>query len=54
MYKLLVWISVLGIVGFLVVAVLAPATPDGSWLNEFGEDALDLMSSWWGNPVTAE
>ncbi len=54
MYRLLVWISILGIVGFLVLGVIAPATPDGSWLHELGEDVLDSMSAWWGNPVTVD
>lgn len=54
MYKLLVVIAVLGIAWLLLVAVIAPQTPDGSWLNEFGQDMRDAMSSWFGNPVTVE
>ncbi len=54
MYKFLVWIAAIGIAGFLLVGVVAPATPDGSWLHEFGEDVRDAMSAWFGNPVRVE
>jgi hypothetical protein len=54
MYKFLVWVAAIGIVGLLLVGVVAPATPDGSWLHEFGEDVEDAMSAWFGNPVTVE
>ncbi len=54
MYKFLVFVAVIGIAGFLLVGVVAPATPDGSWLHEFGEDVRDAMSAWFGNPVRVE
>ena len=54
MFKFMVWVAIIGITGLLLVGVAAPATPDGSWLNEFGEDVRDVMSAWWGNPVTVE
>lgn len=54
MLKILGWVSVIGLVGILLVGVVAPATPDGSWLHEFGEDVLDSIGSFWGNPVTVE
>jgi len=54
MMKLLVWVAVLGIIFFVIVGVIAPSTPDGSWLHEFGEDVSDSLSSFFGNPVTVE
>lgn len=54
MLKILGWVSLIGLVGILLVAVVAPTTPDGSWLHEFGEDVLDSIGSVWGNPVTVE
>ncbi len=54
MLKLLGWVSLLGILGILLVTVAAPATPDGSWLHEFGQDVRDSMASFWGNPVLIE
>ena len=54
MYRFLVWVAVLGLAAILIVGVLAPATPDGSWLHEFGEEVRDAMSAWFGNPVTVE
>ena len=54
MLKLLVWIAVLGIIFFVVVAVIAPSTPDGSWLHEFGEEVSEALQSFFGNPVTVE
>jgi hypothetical protein len=54
MLKLLVWIAVLGIIMLIVVGVVAPSTPDGSWLHEFGESVNDALASFFGNPVTVE
>jgi hypothetical protein len=54
MLKLLVWLAAIGVVGFILVAVIAPATPEGSWLNDFGQSVSDALSSFFGNPVTVE
>lgn len=54
MYKVLVVIAVLGIAWLLLVGVIAPQTPEGSWLHDFGQDMRDAMSSWFGNPVTVD
>lgn len=53
-FKLLVWVAAIGILGILLFGVVAPATPEGSWLNELGVDVRDAMASWFGNPVRAE
>jgi uncharacterized membrane protein len=52
--KLLFWIAIIGILAVVVVGVIAPATPDGSWLNELGKDVRDAMGSFFGNPVGVE
>lgn len=54
MYKLLVVIAALGIAWLLFIGVIAPQTPEGSWLHEFGQDMRDAMSSWFANPVRVD
>ncbi len=53
--KFLVALAAVGAIFLFLVTVVAPTTPDGSFLHEFGEDMRDAMGSWWfGNPVTVE
>ena len=54
MSKILVWLAILGIAGIVLIGVVAPATPDGSWLHEFGESVSDSLSGYFGNPVSVE
>lgn len=54
MLKFLVWIAVIGLAGLLLVTVVAPTTPEGSWLNDFGDEVTDRLSAYFGNPVTVE
>lgn len=54
MIKFIVVVAAIGAIFLFLIAVIAPATPEGSFLNEFGEDMRDAMGSWFGNPVTVE
>lgn len=54
MFKILVWLAIIGLIAVFVIGVVAPATPDGSWLNDFGESVRDALSAFWGSPVTAK
>jgi len=38
----------------LLIGVVAPATSEESFLNKSGQDVLDAMVAWFGNPVAVE
>ncbi len=54
MYKLFLFITAAMFVAIILLAVVAPATPDDTVLNDLGEDVLDSMSAWFGQPFGAE
>lgn len=51
MSKFLVAVAAVGLIFLLLVSVVAPATPEGSFLNDFGKEVRDSMAAWFGNPV---
>ena len=53
-YKLFLFITAAMFVAIILLAVVAPATPDDTVLNDLGEDVLDSMSAWFGQPFGAE
>jgi hypothetical protein len=51
MFKFLVAVAAIGLVFLLLIGIVAPATPEGSFLNDFGQEMRDAMSAWFGNPA---
>ena len=54
MIKFIVVAAAVGVIFLILISVVAPTTPEGSFLHEFGQDMRDSMGSWFGNPVTVE
>ena len=54
MVKFLVAVTAIGIAIMIFAVFVAPATPDGSFINELGIDIRESMSGLWGNPVTVD
>jgi len=54
MLKFLVAVVAIGIATMLFAVVVAPATPDGSFVHELGADIRDSISGFWGNPVRVD
>ena len=54
MLKVIVVIAAVAVAVLLFAVVVAPATPDGSFVHDLGKDIRDSMSSWFGNPVMVE
>jgi preprotein translocase subunit SecG len=41
-------VVLLVMIGFVL---LAPQTPDGTWINEAGQKISDGLRAFWGNPI---
>jgi hypothetical protein len=54
MYKLFLLIAGATVVAIILIGVVAPSTPEGSFLHEFGQDVRDSMGAWFGQPVGAD
>ena len=54
MLKFLVAVAAVGLIFLFLIGVVAPTTPEGSFLHEFGKDMRDAMGVWFGNPVTVD
>ena len=51
MLRKLFLVVVVVLIGVIAFVLLAPQTPDGSWINEAGEKISNGLKAFWGNPI---